>query len=183
MSRRSSGVSSTAAAPMFSSRRCSFVVPGIGTIHGFWASSQASAIWAGVACFRAAISPSRSTRAWFAFRASGVKRGTMLRKSVLSNVVFSSDLPREEALAQRAEGDEADPELLERRQHLRLGLPPPQRVLALERRDRLDRVGAADRLHARLGQAEVLDLALPGSAPSPRPATSSIGTFGSTRCW
>ena len=63
ISRRSSGVSSTAAAPMFSSRRCSFVVPGIGTIHGFWASSQASAIWAGVAFFRLAISPSRSTRA------------------------------------------------------------------------------------------------------------------------
>jgi len=35
MSRRSSGDSSTAAAPMFSSRRFSFVVPGIGTIHGF----------------------------------------------------------------------------------------------------------------------------------------------------
>jgi len=31
---------------MFSSSRCSFVVPGIGTIHGFWASSQAIAIWA-----------------------------------------------------------------------------------------------------------------------------------------
>jgi hypothetical protein len=40
------------AAPMFSSKRCSFVVPGIGAIHGFWASSQASAIWAGVAFFR-----------------------------------------------------------------------------------------------------------------------------------
>ncbi len=48
-------MSSTATAPMFSSRRCSFVVPGIGTIHGFWASSQASAIWAGVAFFSAAI--------------------------------------------------------------------------------------------------------------------------------
>src|SRR5256885_4178907 len=44
MSRRSSGVSSTEAAPRFSSRRCSFVVPGIGTIHGFRASSQARAI-------------------------------------------------------------------------------------------------------------------------------------------
>ena len=40
---------------MFSSSRCSFVVPGIGTIQGFRASSQASAICAGVACFRAAI--------------------------------------------------------------------------------------------------------------------------------
>ncbi len=41
ISRRSSGVSSTAAAPMFSSRRSSLRVPGIGTIHGIWASSQA----------------------------------------------------------------------------------------------------------------------------------------------
>jgi len=41
---RSSGVSSTDSASMFSSSRYSFVVPGIGTIHGFWASSQARAI-------------------------------------------------------------------------------------------------------------------------------------------
>jgi hypothetical protein len=34
------------AAPMFPSRRSSFVVPGIGTIHGRRASNQASAIWA-----------------------------------------------------------------------------------------------------------------------------------------
>ena len=34
ISARSSGVSSTSAAPRFSSRRSSFVVPGIGTIHG-----------------------------------------------------------------------------------------------------------------------------------------------------
>jgi DNA-binding transcriptional LysR family regulator len=39
ISRRSSEVSLNVAAPMFSSRRFSFVVPGIGTIHGFWASS------------------------------------------------------------------------------------------------------------------------------------------------
>jgi hypothetical protein len=42
--RRSSGVSSTPDAPGFSSSRGSFVVPGIGTIHGFRANSQASAI-------------------------------------------------------------------------------------------------------------------------------------------
>ena len=78
---------------MFSSSRCSFVVPGIGTIHGFWAKSHASAIWAGVAFFRSAILPSRSTSAWFAFIASGVKRGSVLRKSVLSSLVFSSISP------------------------------------------------------------------------------------------
>ena len=44
ISRRSSGVSSTDTAPMFSSSRCSFVVPGIGANHGFCASSHASAI-------------------------------------------------------------------------------------------------------------------------------------------
>ena len=65
----------------------------MGTIHGFWASSQASAIWAGVAFFRCAMRPSRSTRAWFAFRASGVKRGMVFRMSVLANAVFSSIVP------------------------------------------------------------------------------------------
>jgi hypothetical protein len=43
---------------------------------------------------------------------------------------------------------------------LRFRLSPPERVLALEGGHRLDRVGAADGLHARLGEAEVLDLAL-----------------------
>ena len=47
MSRKSSGVSSMLAAPMFSSRRWSFVVPGIGAIQGFCASSQARATCAG----------------------------------------------------------------------------------------------------------------------------------------
>jgi hypothetical protein len=44
MSLTLSAVRSTAAAAMFSSSRCSLVVPGIGTIHGFWANSQAIAI-------------------------------------------------------------------------------------------------------------------------------------------
>jgi hypothetical protein len=35
----------------------------------------------------------QSTRTWFAFPASGVKRGTILRKSVLSNFVFSLSRP------------------------------------------------------------------------------------------
>ena len=69
------------------------------------------------------------------------------------------DLAREEALAQRAVRHEADAELLEGRQHLRLRARRPQRVFALEGRDGLDGVGPADRLDARLGEAEVLDLA------------------------
>src|SRR5918994_1790793 len=69
------------------------------------------------------------------------------------------DRARQEALAERAEGDEADTELLESRQDLLLGLSPPQRIFALEGSDRLHRVCAPDRLHACFGKAEVLDLA------------------------
>src|SRR5438445_8769901 len=44
------------------------------------------------------------------------------------------DLAREEALAQRAVRDEADPEFLKGRYHFLLGGPRPQRVFALEGR-------------------------------------------------
>jgi hypothetical protein len=70
------------------------VVPGIGTIHGLCASSQPSAICAGVAFLRSAIRVNRSTNARFGVRASvSVKRGTVLRKSPLSNVVVSPIVP------------------------------------------------------------------------------------------
>jgi hypothetical protein len=101
----------------------------------------------------------RSTIAWFAFRFSGANLGTLLRKSELSKVVLSS-IFGEEPSAQRAEWNEADPELLEDGKDLCLWLSPPQRVLALKRRDRLDCVRATDRLHAGFGKSEVPDLAL-----------------------
>ena len=152
-------MSSTATAPRFSSRRSSLRVPGMGTIHGFWASSQASAIWAGVAFFRCAMLPSRSTRAWFAFLRLRREAGDGAPDVVAGERGVLVDRAREEALAQRAVGDEADPEFLERRQHLLLGASPPQGILALDGRDRLHRVGATDRLRRRFGEAEVLDLA------------------------
>ena len=79
---------------------------------------------------------------------------------MLSKCRVSLDRAGEKTLAQRAERHEADAELLERRQDLVLRLPPPQRIFALQRGDRLHRVRAADRLHAGFGQAEMLDLAL-----------------------
>ena len=136
------------------------MVPGIGTIHGFCASSQASAICAGVARFWAPIFSSRSTTGRFALRASGVKRGKLVRLSLPPKVVVSSILPVRKPLPKRTEGDEADPQFLADRQHLRFGLTPPERVFALDRRDRLDRMRAADGCGASLGQAEVPDLAL-----------------------
>jgi hypothetical protein len=128
-------VSSTSVAARFSLNRCSLVVPGIGTIHGFWASSQARATCAGVASF-------------------GVAEVAALELGVLV------DGAGEEALAERAERHEPDPELLEQREDRLLGFAPPQRVLALQRGHRLDSVRTTDRLGAGLGEAEVVDLPL-----------------------
>ncbi len=89
----SSGVKFTASEPIFSNICAICVVPGIGTIHGFCAISQASEIWAGVACFRSVqcFSKSTSARLWDKF--SGVKRVSVLRKSLSANLVLSSMAP------------------------------------------------------------------------------------------
>jgi hypothetical protein len=73
---RSFAVSITSSAPRLSSKRCSLVVPGIGTIHGFCARSQARATCAGVASFLSATTFTMSTSAMLALRASEEKRGT-----------------------------------------------------------------------------------------------------------
>src|SRR5208283_2907230 len=136
------------AAPRFSSSRCNFVVPGIGTIHGFCASNQAIAICADVAFFCPAMLPSTSTRAWFAFRFSSLKRGTMLRKSVLSNFVLSLIAPVRKPFPNGREWHKADPEFIKSRQNLVLHLSPPKRIFALQGGDRLNGVGTTDRLNA-----------------------------------
>ena len=51
------------------------------------------------------------------------------------------------------------PQLAHGRQDLVLGIAAPERVLGLQRGDRMDRMRAADRLRRRFGQAEVADLA------------------------
>jgi hypothetical protein len=63
---------------------------------------------------------------------------------------FLVDGAREEALAQRAERDEADSELLECREYFGFRLSPPERVFALQSGDWLYGAGTADRLRAPL---------------------------------
>jgi hypothetical protein len=89
-----------------SSSQMSFLVPGIGTIHGFCACSQASAICAGVAFFRAATAFTRSTNAMLDSSASGAERGTLLRKSDWSKVVFASILPVRNPAPSGLKGDD-----------------------------------------------------------------------------
>jgi hypothetical protein len=71
------------------------------------------------------------------------------------------DRAGQEALAKRTEGYEADTQLFQQRQDFFFGLPPPQRIFALQRRHGLHRMCAADRLRARFRHAEMLDLAFP----------------------
>jgi hypothetical protein len=78
-----------------------------------------------------------------------------VKRCVLAN------LSGQEAFAKRTEGDEPNAEFLERGYHLRFRLSPPERVFALERRNRLDLVCAADRFHASFRKSKVLHLALP----------------------
>jgi hypothetical protein len=68
-------------------------VPGIGTIQGFCASSQASAICACVASLRRAMAASRSTTAWLAVRFWVEKRGMLARMSEPANAVSWSIAP------------------------------------------------------------------------------------------
>src|SRR6266481_2056490 len=70
------------------------------------------------------------------------------------------DLAREEALTKRAKWNESDPEFFEGWQQLLFRASPPQRVFALNCRDRLDSVCATDGLHSWFRKAEVLRLAL-----------------------
>ena len=136
-----------ATAPMFSSRRSSFVVPGIGTIHGFCARSQASAIWADVAFFFEANVAIRSTRARFALRASA-RSGKLPRLSSGSNLRVFGNRPSEESLAKRTERNKADAKFFERGNKFFFRALPPERVFTLKRRHWLNCMCAADSLCA-----------------------------------
>ena len=77
-------------------------VPGMGTMKGRWASSQARAIWAGVAFFALAQRVRRSTKGRFACRLSGL--GVEAGAGV--------DLAGQVALAEWTPGDEPDAQFL-----------------------------------------------------------------------
>ena len=128
---------------------------------------------------------SRSTSAWFFSIASGVKRGRMLAEVAFAELGVLVHRAGQEALAERAVGHEADAEFLARLEDA-VGLRParPQRILALQRGDRLHRVRAADGLRAGLGQAEVPDLALGDQLldrARPRPRSARSGRRGAGR--
>ena len=159
--------------------------PGSGTIHGCWASSHASATCPGVR-------PSSLGEARGRGRpAPGWRRGCRRRTAgscaadVAGGELASrpSTVPVRKPLPSGLNGTNPMPSSAQVGQHLGLGVAGPQRVLALHRGDRVHGVRAPDRVGAGLGQPEVADLARAATSSPTVPATSSIGTSGSTRCW
>ena len=132
------------------SRRCSFVVPGIGTIQGFCASSQASAICAGVAFLRVRDRGEQIDQRLVGLaglRREARERGCGCRCCRTSS--SASIVPVRKPLPSGLKATKPMPSSSQRRQHLGLRLAPPQRVFALQRGHRLHGMRAADRLHAR----------------------------------
>ena len=143
---------------MFSSRRLSFVVPGSGRSRASWTAARRA---------RPAL-PSRPSGARLLeqvddgpVRPAGLGREPGQAHAIVVAAERGGlvDFAGEEAPAKRTKGYEADPEVLAGRQDVGFGRTPPEGIFALDGRHRLDRMGAADRLRARLGQAEMLDLA------------------------
>ena len=81
--------------------------------------------------------------------------GVGLAPVVVGDVVGGTDLAGEETVAKRGVGDEADAQPAQQRQQFGLGVAGPQRVLGLQRGDRVDGVGAADRAGASLNAGEL----------------------------
>jgi len=178
--RTSLGVSSTAAAPRFSSSRGSFVVPGIGTIHGF---------------LRKQPSQRDLRRSHFSFvlRRSGyidqslvhfailrAKPWHAVRKSVLSNFV-SASICLSRSLSEWAKRDESNPKLFQGRHYLSSG-SRQKRVLALQRLRRPELRGRGGASVRSLQKTEVLSPCLPESdLDSARNILDR--NVQSTRCW
>ena len=147
------------AAPRFSCSRWSFVVPGIGTIHGRLRQQpcQRDLRRRGVLLLGERLQPldERQIRLPVFL---GEPRNHVAEVSRVERRLLV-DLAREESFAQRTERHEPDAQLLERRKHFPLRLTPPERVLALQRGHGLHGVCPTNGLHACLREPEVFDLA------------------------
>lgn len=130
----------------------------------------------------AATSRTKSTSTRLAAMFSGVKRGTTDLKSPWPETGIPVDRPGKKAFAQRAERHKAHAQLREHRKQLLLRLAPEHRIFALNGRQRQFGMSTADGLNPRFGKPPMQHFPFAHRSPTV-PATSSIGTSGSTRCW
>lgn len=113
------------AAAMFSSRRCSLVVPGIGTNVRLCASTHASASWAGVTPFSFEIGQ-RIDDALVGGTVCLTEARDGIAEVVLSEARASINRAGEEPFAQRAERYEPDAQFFQHGNDPFFRLPPPQ---------------------------------------------------------
>ncbi len=99
-------------AARFSFRRCSLCVPEMGTIQGFFASSQASATWAGVASFVAGDLLVQVHYRMVRLEGFLSEAGEAASDVLVGERLAGADLACEETLSQRAPGNEADTQFL-----------------------------------------------------------------------
>ena len=138
--------------------------------------------WARSTAAGPAARPGRPARGWRPWRSAsgadpvdeGLVGGQVLRLEPghpcggchpAANWVSVVTVPVRKPLPSGLNGTNPIPSSAQRGQHLRLGVPGPQRVLRLHRGHRVHGVGAADRGRAGLGQPEVAHLALVDELP------------------
>ena len=146
------------AAPMFSSMCAICVVPGIGTIHGFCAISQASAICAGVACFRSAHVFSKSTSAKLWGRFSGENRDST-RVCRPRRTAYLHQWPRSGNRHPAGSRERSQCQVLRIAESPLFRAAPQQRIFVLNGRDRQIGMRASQCVQAHLGQTPVQDFA------------------------
>ena len=109
---------------------------------------------------RAAMGRNASTNAKVGLAGLGRKTRDRLRKSPSAKRVFSSILPDRNPAPSGVKGTKPMPSSCSVGSSSQFGFTPEQRIFALDGRDRLDRMGAANGPGTGLGQAEMADLAL-----------------------
>jgi hypothetical protein len=159
ISSTSAGVRSTSSDPLFSSKRCSFVVLGLEQSTAFVrAATRARSVPGGIIALCDLMEQVHQRLV----NLSSLCRETrdhgaevrFVERSVFVNLAC------EETFAKRTEWNKIRCQFLQCRQHFNFWISPPERVLTLQRSDRLDGVRPADRLRPGLRKTKVLDLAV-----------------------
>ncbi len=134
------------------------MVPKIGTTSGPWPSSQASAICAGDAPTRVARPRNLRNERHVLVVVLALQPRLVAAEIGCGQFLGAGEGTGEEPAAERRVGDDADPQRPAGGQDLGLDPALPERILGLQRADRVHGVGAPERRCARFRQAEVADL-------------------------
>ena len=127
-------------------------------MKGFCARSQASANLGRRGALLVGDGREKLDEGSVGFKLCGLELGQFAAKVICAEGGGRVHCSGEEAAAERAVGHQADAQFFQRCENLLFWTPPPQRVLALQGRDRLHGVGTPYGLDASFREAEMLYL-------------------------